>query len=75
MNLSGESIRPLMDYFDIDVEDLLVIYDDLDLPCGKVRLRTKGSPGGHNGIKSIIQHLKPKSLTEFVLGLIVRKTV
>ncbi|MGB3570143.1 MAG: aminoacyl-tRNA hydrolase [Priestia megaterium] len=69
MNLSGESIRPLMDYFDIDVEDLLVIYDDLDLPCGKVRLRTKGSPGGHNGIKSIIQHLKTQEFNRIRIGI------
>src|SRR5690606_3800573 len=41
MNLSGESIRPLMDYYDIPVENLLVIYDDLDLPVGKIRLRQK----------------------------------
>lgn len=54
MNLLGESICLLMDYFDIDVEDLFVIYDDLDLLCGKVRLCIKGSLGGYNGIKLII---------------------
>nr|WGE04667.1 aminoacyl-tRNA hydrolase [Bacillus subtilis] len=43
MNLSGECLRPLMDYYDVDNEDLTVIYDDLDLPTGKIRLRTKGS--------------------------------
>ncbi|TXG02432.1 aminoacyl-tRNA hydrolase, partial [Lactobacillus delbrueckii subsp. bulgaricus] len=48
MNLSGECLRPLMDYYDVDNEDLTVIYDDLDLPTGKIRLRTKGSAGGHN---------------------------
>lgn len=46
MNLSGESVRPLMDYFDIDLEDIIVIYDDLDLETGKLRLRAKGSAGG-----------------------------
>src|SRR5690606_5529715 len=60
MNLSGESLRPLMDYYDIDVEDIIVIYDDLDLPTGKVRLRQKGGHGGHNGIRSIIDHLGTK---------------
>ncbi len=49
MNLSGESIRPLMDYYKIDVEDFIVLYDDLDIPVGKLRLRMKGSAGGHNG--------------------------
>ncbi|CAM5699896.1 Peptidyl-tRNA hydrolase OS=Lysinibacillus sphaericus OX=1421 GN=pth PE=3 SV=1 [Lysinibacillus sphaericus] len=48
-------LRPLMDYFDIDVKDLIVIYDDLDLETGKLRLRQKGSAGGHNGIKSLIR--------------------
>ncbi|TYR78310.1 aminoacyl-tRNA hydrolase [Priestia megaterium] len=69
MNLSGESIRPLMDYYNIEIEDLLVIYDDLDLPCGKVRLRTKGSPGGHNGIKSIIQHVKTQNFNRIRIGI------
>lgn len=46
MNLSGESIRPLMDYYKIDVEDFVVLYDDLDIPVGKLRLRMKGSAGG-----------------------------
>ncbi|MBE3571302.1 MAG: aminoacyl-tRNA hydrolase, partial [Bacillales bacterium] len=54
MNLSGESIRACLDYYHISLEDLLVIYDDLDLPVGKIRLRQKGSAGGHNGIKSTI---------------------
>ena len=49
MNLSGECVRPLMDYFDIDVEDVIVIYDDLDLETGKLRLRGKGSAGGQVG--------------------------
>src|SRR5690625_7334332 len=45
MNLSGESIRPLMDFYNMDVEDVLVVYDDLDLPTGKIRLRQKGGHG------------------------------
>lgn len=69
MNLSGECIRPLMDYFDIPVEDLLVIYDDLDLPTGKVRLRQKGSGGGHNGMKSIIQHLGTSEFNRIRIGI------
>jgi peptidyl-tRNA hydrolase, PTH1 family len=69
MNLSGESIVPLMDYFDIDEEDLLVIYDDLDLPVGKIRLRQKGSAGGHNGIKSTIAHLGTQNFNRIRVGI------
>jgi PTH1 family peptidyl-tRNA hydrolase len=84
MNLSGECVRPLMDYYRIDVEDIMVIYDDLDLPTGTIRLRPKGSAGGHNGMKSLIHHLgtdhfkrvrigidRPKNgmkVTDYVLG-------
>ncbi len=58
MNRSGESLRPLADYYRIDVEkDLIVIYDDLDLHVGEIRVREKGSAGGHNGMKSILIHL------------------
>lgn len=69
MNLSGESIRPLMDYYDIAVEDLLVIYDDLDLPAGKIRLRQKGGHGGHNGIRSTIDHLGTKEFKRVRIGV------
>lgn len=57
MNLSGNSIVKVMKYYDLDPEDILVIYDDLDLPVGKIRIRFQGSSGGHNGMKSIIQHI------------------
>ena len=56
MNLSGESVRQVMDFFKISQEDILVVYDDLDMPVGKLRLRQSGSAGGHNGIKNIILH-------------------
>ncbi len=69
MNLSGECVRPLMDYFDIDVEDIIVIYDDLDLETGKLRLRQKGSAGGHNGIKSLIQHLGTQEFNRIRVGI------
>ncbi|MBS4210804.1 aminoacyl-tRNA hydrolase [Bacillus sp. FJAT-50079] len=69
MNLSGESIRPMMDYYDIDIEDLLVIYDDLDLPVGKIRLRQKGSAGGHNGMKSTIAHLGTPQFNRIRIGI------
>lgn len=69
MNLSGECVRPMMDYFDIDVEDVIVIYDDLDLETGKLRLRQKGSAGGHNGIKSLIQHLGTQEFNRIRVGV------
>ena len=63
-----ECVGP-MDYFDIDVEDLIVIYDDLDLETGKLRLRQKGSAGGHNGIKSLIQHLGTQEFNRIRVGV------
>lgn len=69
MNLSGESIRACLDYYQIDLEDLLVVYDDLDLPVGKIRLRQKGSPGGHNGIKSTVAHLGTQQFNRIRIGI------
>lgn len=69
MNLSGECVRPLLDFYKLDVEDLVVIYDDLDLPAGKLRLRQKGSAGGHNGIKSLIQHLGTQNFNRIRMGI------
>ena len=69
MNLSGEAIRPLMNYFKIGIEDLLVVYDDMDLPVGKIRLRQKGSAGGHNGIKSIISCLGTSEFNRIKVGV------
>ena len=85
MNLSGESVRSLLDYYKVDEEqELLVIYDDISLGVGQIRIRAKGSAGGHNGIKNIIANLgtdvfprikigvgeKPKKydLADYVLG-------
>ena len=69
MNLSGEAVRPLADYYNIKVQDILVIYDDLDLPVGKVRLRQKGGHGGHNGIRSCLSHLEEKDFKRLRLGI------
>ncbi|WP_101847140.1 aminoacyl-tRNA hydrolase [Halobacillus sp. Marseille-P3879] len=69
MNLSGESLRLFMDYYDIEEEDILVIYDDLDLPPGKIRLRQKGGHGGHNGIRNIIDHLGTKDFNRLRVGV------
>ncbi|WP_203334975.1 aminoacyl-tRNA hydrolase [Planococcus beigongshangi] len=69
MNLSGESVSAIMDYYDIGIEDITVIYDDLDLPTGQLRLRQKGSAGGHNGIKSLIQHLGTQNFNRIRIGI------
>lgn len=69
MNLSGESIRALLDYYKTDREKLIIIYDDISLPVGQVRVRPKGSPGGHNGIKNIIQHLGTEEFARIRIGV------
>ncbi|WP_137792168.1 aminoacyl-tRNA hydrolase [Bacillus sp. E(2018)] len=69
MNLSGECIGPFMDYFQIPIEDMIVVYDDLDTIPGKLRLRTKGSAGGHNGIKSMIAHLGTQEFKRIRFGI------
>lgn len=70
MNLSGESVRELVDYYKIDPEEeLIVIYDDIALPTGKIRIRPKGSAGGHNGIKNIISHLGSDKFPRIRIGV------
>lgn len=70
MNLSGESIRGLVDYFKIDPEEeLLVIYDDISLNPGQIRIRSKGSAGGHNGIKNIIANLGTDVFARIKVGI------
>ena len=69
MNLSGEGVRPLLDYYKVAVDDILVLYDDLDLPVGRLRLRKKGSGGGHNGINSLNQHLGTEKYKRIRIGI------
>ncbi|HJA44282.1 aminoacyl-tRNA hydrolase [Lachnoclostridium sp. An118] len=70
MNLSGESIRGLVDYYKADEEsELIVIYDDVSLDPGQIRIRKKGSAGGHNGIKSIIAHLGTEVFPRVKVGV------
>jgi PTH1 family peptidyl-tRNA hydrolase len=69
MNLSGECVRPMMDYFQVDVEDIVVLYDDLDIEPGTIRLRQKGSAGGHNGMKSLIAHLGTDQFNRIRIGV------
>lgn len=69
MNLSGESVRELMDFYKCDLSDLIVIYDDISLDVGKLRIRSKGSAGGHNGIKNIIAHLGTQEFARIKIGV------
>ncbi len=70
MNLSGESIRAAVDFYKVDEkEELIVIYDDISLPPGQLRIRKKGSAGGHNGIKNIIAHLGHDTFMRIKVGV------
>lgn len=69
MNLSGEVIREFVKFYKIDIKDILVINDDLDMECGKIRLREKGSSGGHNGLKNIEQHLNTNEYKRLKIGV------
>lgn len=69
MNLSGEFIRPLLDYFKLGPEDLLVIYDDMAIPEGKIRLRLSGSHGSHNGMRNIIDLLHTENIKRIRVGI------
>ena len=69
MNESGKAVHALLTYYGLDIEDLLIIYDDLDMEVGKIRLRAKGSAGGHNGIKSIIKHIGTQDFKRVKIGI------
>ena len=63
MNLSGEAIKEARDFYNVKPEEIIVIYDDIDIEKGKIKLRKKGGPGSHNGMKSVVQEL---STTDFI---------
>ena len=69
MNLSGQALLDIVQWYKLDPQDLLVIYDDLDLPVGKLRLRMKGSAGGHNGMKSIIYLIQSDDFPRLRIGI------
>ncbi|GHO42997.1 aminoacyl-tRNA hydrolase [Ktedonospora formicarum] len=69
MNNSGEAVGELQRWYKLASEDILVIYDELDLPNGQIRLRAKGSAGGHNGMKSLIQHLHTDQFPRLRVGI------
>lgn len=69
MNLSGECIREAADFYKIDRDHIIIIYDDISIPVGKLRVRAKGSAGGHNGMKSIIAHLGSEEFARIRIGV------
>lgn len=69
MNLSGEALREVMDYYDVDIENLVVIYDDFDIDTGLLRIRKKGSAGSHNGMKSVIGELQSQDFPRVRIGI------
>ena len=69
MNLSGESIREIADFYKIEPENIIMIYDDISLDVGQLRIRKKGSAGGHNGIKNIIAHLGTQEFPRIKVGI------
>ena len=69
MNNSGEAVRAIVDWYKINLDQLFIIVDDKDLPLGKIRFRKKGSSGGHNGLKSIIEKLQTQNLNRIRIGI------
>jgi len=69
MNNSGDAVRAIVDWYKIDLDQLFIVVDDIDLPLGKIRFRKKGSSGGHNGIKDIINKLKTENFNRIKIGI------
>tara|TARA_B100000886_G_scaffold15788_1_gene10114 strand:- start:33 stop:635 length:603 start_codon:yes stop_codon:yes gene_type:complete len=69
MNNSGDAVRAIVDWYKIDLDQIFIIVDDKDLPLGKIRFRKKGSSGGHNGLKSIIEKLQTHEFNRIRIGI------
>lgn len=69
MNLSGEAIRPIIDFYKEDIENVIVIFDDIDLEIGKIRIKERGSAGTHNGMKSVVAHLGTEKFNRIKVGI------
>ena len=69
MNHSGDAVRSIVDWYKIDLDQLYIVVDDIDLPLGKIRYRKKGSSGGHNGLKSIIEKLQTQNFNRIRVGI------
>ncbi len=75
MNLSGHSVRPVLRWLDIDYHDMFVIMDDIALPFGAIRIKPKGSSGGHNGLSSIIDSISTQEFPRMRLGILGKKNI
>ena len=75
MNLSGEVVEKFVNFYKIKIEDILIINDDLDLDFGRIKLKTAGSSGGHNGLKNIILHLKTENFKRLKIGISNNKLI
>ena len=69
MNQSGDAVRTIVDWYKVDLDQLYIVVDDIDLPLGKIRYRKKGSSGGHNGLKSIIEKLQTENFNRIRVGI------
>lgn len=69
MNLSGEAVIQFAEFYKIELDKIIIIYDDIDVEPGKIRIRKSGSPGSHNGMKSVVQHLKTEKFTRIRVGI------
>lgn len=69
MNLSGQSIKPFVDFYKIPIEDVMVIYDDMDVEVGSIKIRKKGGPGTHNGAKSVVHELVTEDFPRIRVGI------
>jgi len=69
MNESGRAVGPLLSWYKLDVQELIVVHDDMDIPAGMIRIRKKGSAGGHNGIKSILYHVGDENFARVRIGI------
>ena len=69
MNNSGDAVRAIFDWYKINLDQILIIVDDKDLPLGKIRFRRKGSSGGHNGLKSVIEQLQTQNFKRIRIGI------
>jgi len=75
INLSGQVLKQYMDFFKVDIDDILIIHDDLDTPCGSIKLRPSGGSGGHNGLKDIENNLHTKEYKRIKIGISNNKTI
>ena len=75
MNLSGTVVRKYIDYYKIDLKDVLIIHDDLDMEIGRIKIKNNGSSGGHNGIKNIIEHTGSEKFVRLKVGISKNKNL